>query len=133
LAEGINFNKKDESGETDSHYRIELPRSKKEVAHYIAKYLSKAYELPGQYGYISGHSSVLSSLKETTLMEGEYPEEEIRSLMKVTKVLRQPHVTIVCCDLLKLKAKFPKLYEIFEKQYQEFSSIITLPQKFNYV
>lgn len=133
LAEGISFNKKDESGDTDAHYRIELPRSKKEVAHYIAKYLSKAYELPGQYGYISGHSSILSSLKETTLMEGEYPEEEIRALMKVTKVLRQTHVTIVCCDLLKLKDKFPKLYAIFEKQYLEFSSIITLKQKFNYV
>jgi hypothetical protein len=133
LAEGISFDKKDESDDTNAHTRIELPRSKKEVAHYISKYLSKAYELPGQYGYISGHSSVLSSLKETTLMEGEYPEDEIRELMKVTKVIRQTHVTIVCCDLLKLKDKFPKLYKIFEKQYLEFSSIITLPQKFQYV
>lgn len=133
LAEGISFDKKEESEDTNAHTRIELPRSKKEVAHYIAKYLSKAYELPGVYGYISGHSSVLSSLKETCLMEGEYPEDEIRELMKVTKVLRQPHVTIVCCDLLKLKDKFPKLYAIFEKQYMEFSSIITLPQKFTYV
>lgn len=133
LQEGITFNKKDESEDTNAHTRIEMPRSKKEVAHYISKYLSKAYELPGQYGYISGHSSVLSSLKETTLMEGEYPEDEIRELMKVSKVLRKTHVTIVCCDLLKVKNKFPKLYAIFEEQYMLFSSIITLPQKFHYV
>jgi hypothetical protein len=119
--------------DSDSHYRIELPRNKRQTAAYIAKYMSKAYDLPGEYGYISGHSSVLNELKEVVLCEGDYPEEEINTLCKHYKVIRTEFVSIICADLLHVKKLCPLIGELFEAQYLEFSQKITLPQKFRYV
>jgi len=133
IGEGVSF-PADANGKTSqSHYRIELPRSKKEVSHYISKYLSKAYDLPGKYGYISGHSSILSKLKEVTVYTGDGFEDEIISLKKVARVCRKDYVTLLFCDLLSLKDLIPKLHAVFEEQYLRFSELITLPQKFFFV
>lgn len=133
MAEGVIFPSADTGKTSNSHYRIELPRSKKQVSHYISKYMSKAYDLPGVCGYISGHSSVLNKLKEVNVYEGDFEEKEVREIMKQAKVIHKDYVSIICCDLLTLKDKFPLIGSLFEKQYLEFSNLITLPQRFNYV
>ena len=131
LAENVVWPTNELGKDTSSHYRIELPRNKKQTARYIAKYLSKAYDLPGSYGYISGHSSLLDSLKDTVLIEGSWSEEEMNNLVSLHKVIRRDYVTIVCCDLLHIKSICPKLGALFEEQYIKFSEIITLPQRFH--
>lgn len=133
MAEGVIFPSDDTDKTSNSHYRIELPRSKKQVSHYISKYMSKAYDLPGVCGYISGHSSVLNKLKEVNVYEGDIEEKEVEEIMKQAKVIRKDYVSIICCNLLTLKDKFPLIGSLFEKQYLEFSNLITLPQRFNYV
>jgi hypothetical protein len=119
--------------DSTSHYRIEMPRSKEQVAHYISKYLSKVYEMPGEYGYLYGHSSILSKLKEKTIYEGDIEEKEIPLLMAKSKVITKDHVTIICADLLNLDSNLPKLAALFEAQYKEFTELIGLPQKFHFV
>lgn len=133
MAEGVIFPSAEDGKTSNSHYRIELPRSKKQVSHYISKYMSKAYDLPGVCGYIWGRSSILNQLKEVSIFEGDVEEAEVSLLMKAYKVIRKDYVSIICCDLLSIKDKFPKLAAIFEKQYLDFSNLITLPQRFNYV
>ncbi len=133
IGEGVSFTTKDSNNDTNAHTRIELPRSTKEVSHYISKYMSKAYELPGDYGYIAGFSNCLNKLPEIVIEPDSPVCEEIRQLMKISKVIKHDYVTIVCVDLLKVKDQFPKLFSVFEKQYLENSNQITLPQKFNYV
>jgi hypothetical protein len=130
ISEGVQWYTNDAGKETDSHYRIELPRSKRQVSHYISKYMSKAYDLPGEYGYISGHSSILNTLKEIVLIENDCPMDEIESLKSFSKVIKRDYVTIICNDLLSIKDKCPKLAAIFNEQYLKFSEIITLPQRF---
>lgn len=130
LAEGVIFPVGKNGKESQSHYRIELPRSKKEVSHYISKYLSKAYDLPGKYGYISGHSSILNKLKEVTVYTGEGFEEEIIKLKAVGKTIRHEYVTVIYANLLEIKVQFPKLHAVFEEQYLRFSQVLTLPQRF---
>lgn len=131
LAEGVQWSLNEKGEHTDSHYRIELPRNRRQTAHYIAKYLSKAYDLPGEYGYISGHSSILDSLKEIVLIEGDYPLDEVNRLCSMYKKIDRDYVSVICCDLLSVKDICPKLGSLFEEQYLRFSSLITLPQKFN--
>lgn len=133
LANGVEWCKNDKGLDTDSHYRIELPRNKKQTAHYISKYMNKAYDLPSEYGYISGHSSILNDLKEAVLIEGEYPTDEIDRLCKSFKVIRKEYVSIICADLLYVKKMCPLIGELFEAQYIEFSKKITLPQRFHEV
>lgn len=130
IAEGVKWYSNEAGKDTDSHYRIELPRNKKQISHYISKYMSKAYDLPGEYGYISGHSSVLNSLKEITLIENDCPLDEVEKLKSCSRVIRRDYVTIICNDLLTIKDKCPKLFAIFNEQYEKFSEIITLPQRF---
>jgi hypothetical protein len=130
IAEGVEWYSNEAGKDTDSHYRIELPRNKRQISHYISKYMSKAYDLPGEYGYISGHSSVLNSLREITLIENDCPMDEIIELKKISRVICRDYVTIICNDLLTIKDKCPKLFAIFNEQYEKFSEIITLPQRF---
>lgn len=133
LAQQIQWSTAENGSDSNSHYRIELPRNKRQTAAYVAKYMSKAYDLPGEYGYISGHSSVLDSLKEITFIENDLPMDEVRAIMAKNKVIRTDHVSIICCDLLRVKAIAPEIGAIFEQQYIEFSEKITLPQKFHEV
>jgi hypothetical protein len=133
LAESCVFPENEKGEESDSHSRIELPRNKRQTAKYISKYLSKAYELPGEYGYIAGFSPILSRLKEMVLTPDVPEVTEIRDIIKDSKVIRHDYVTFVCCDLLSLKEKYPGIGAIFEQQYIDFSIALTLPQKFNYI
>ncbi len=133
LAQNVKWTIAEDGADSESHYRIELPKNRQQTAHYIAKYMSKAYSLPGEYGYISGHSKVLDELKEVTLIENDWPQEEIKLLTDNFKVIRHDHVSIICCDLLELKEYCPVLGALFEKQYIEFSERITLPQRFTEV
>lgn len=133
LAEDVKWTTTVNGVDSNSHSRIELPRNRRQTAHYIAKYLSKAYDLPGEYGYISGHSSVLDSLKEIVLTEDEWPIDEINALKAHLKVISHDYITIICADLLSVKKIAPTIGALFEKQYIEFSERITLPQKFHYI
>ena len=65
MAEGVKWPLNEKGKPTNAHTRIELPKNKRLIAHYIAKYMSKAFEMPKEYGYISGHSEVLEDLKES--------------------------------------------------------------------
>ena len=133
IAEGVQWPLTISGKHSESHYRIELPRSKKAISHYISKYMSKAYDLPGNFGYISGHSRILTDLKETVLIENEIDEIELKSLMRSSKIVNRDYVSLVFVDLLSIKYAAPKLFAVFEAQYLNFTSRITLPQKFNYI
>lgn len=133
LAENVKWTITEAGADSNSHYRIELPRNAKQAAHYIAKYMSKAYDLPGEYGFISGHSKILDTLKELTIIEGNYPLNEINKLCDLNKVIRKDYVSIICCNLLHVKHICPELFALFESQYISFSQAITLPQKFHEV
>lgn len=133
LAENVVWPLNADGSECNAHTRIELPRNRRQTAHYISKYLSKAYDLPGNYGYISGHSSVLDELKEFTMAEDVYPVAELNRLIDHFKTIRKDYVTVICCDLLKIKEMCPIIGALFEEQYLAFSQRITLPQKFHYV
>ncbi len=133
LAENVRWTITETGADSNSHYRIELPRNVKQAAHYIAKYMSKAYDLPGEFGFISGHSKILDELKELTIIEGNYPLSEINHLCNVNKVIRKDYVSVICCDLLSIKKICPELFALFESQYISFSKAITLPQKFHVV
>lgn len=133
IGEGVSFSVEGSKNDSNSHTRIELPRSPKQVSHYISKYMSKAYELPGDFGYIAGFSPVLKSLPEL-LVEPDSPlTEEIRALLKSEKVIKHEYVSIICVDLLKVKERAPNLFAVFESQYLANSELITLPQKFTFV
>jgi hypothetical protein len=133
IAAGVLWPKNEFGIETASHYRIELPKSKKAISHYISKYMSKAYDLPGNFGYISGHSRILTDLKETVLIENEIDELELKSLMSRSKIINRDYVSLVFHDLLTIKSIAPKLFAVFEAQYVAFNKAISLTQKFNYV
>lgn len=133
IAEGIEFPLVESGGTSNAHSRIELPRNKKQVSKYISKYMSKAYDLPGSFGYISGHSSILNQLKEVVLSEGWFDRDELNRLTDLCKVIYKDYVTIICVNLLFCQDVAPKLAAVFEKQYIEFSNLITLPQKFQVV
>jgi len=130
IAEGVEWPVNEQGQPTTSHYRIEVPKSKKQIAHYVAKYMSKAYDLPRIFGYISGHSKVLADCHEVNIIEGDLPWDELDRIMSKSKVIRGQYVSHVCCDLLQVKAIAPKIGALFEEQYLRFTQILTLPQKF---
>lgn len=133
LAEGVVWSKTIEGKDTESHYRIELPRNKKCVSKYISKYMSKAYDLPKKFGYVWGYSRILKDLKEQQIHEYDLPYDEIQAIKKANKVIVHDYVTHICCNLLKVEKIAPTIYDIFMEQYIRFSEAITLKQKFKYV
>lgn len=133
VAEGVVWPLNEYGKDTTSHYRIELPHNAKQVSHYIAKYMSKAYDLPGNCGYVYGYSRVLKELKECDLSEWEIDEKEYLDLKRNYKTISHDYTQHICCNLLHVKKIAPKLFELFSQQYVEFSNKITLPQKFKYV
>lgn len=123
-----------ESGkDTNSHSRIELPKSRRLVAHYIAKYMSKAYELPKELGYISGHSEVLETCKEMKFIENDLPKDEVLELMKHYRTIRDQFITHICVDLRYIQTIAPTIYYYFMQQFKSFQESICLPQKYWYV
>lgn len=133
INEGVEWPNNKAGKDTTSHYRIELPKSKKMVASYIAKYMSKAYELPKQYGYLTGHSQEIDACREIQLFEGTELEEEIFKMCQKYKIVGTKYVKHLCVDLMTIKDMFPGIFALFEKQYLNFSETLTLLQKFKYV
>ena len=133
LAEGVKWPLTESGKDTSSHYRIELPRNKKYTASYISKYMSKGQGLPISYGYISGHSKVLDTLKNTSIIVNDLDNDELNRLASCSKVIHSEYVNLICTDLLHAQKIAPKIYDLFYSQYLRFSEIITLPQKFTYV
>jgi len=133
LEQGVKWPKNKKGEDTTSHYRIELPRNKKQTSSYISKYIVKGCELPKGHGYIIGCSEILKELKETVLIESEIENTELWNLIKSNKTIYTDYVGIICCDLLKVKKIAPMLYNIFLKQYYSFRDTLTLPQRFQTV
>ena len=133
IAEGVNWPLNDKGKDTTSHYRVELPKTARQVSHYIAKYMSKAYDIPGKLGYVYGNSRILTELKETDVSEWEIDMNEYKELKKGYKTISHDYTQHICCNLLQVKKVAPKLFELFNQQYVQFSEKITLPQKFKYV
>ena len=128
MAEGVQWPLNEKGKPTNAHTRIELPKNKRLIAHYIAKYMSKAYELPKEYGYISGHSEVLEDLKEVTFIESELPTDELTAICKQFKTIKDTFVTHTCVDLLQIKDIAPIIFEYFRQQYEGFKEMISLPE-----
>jgi hypothetical protein len=130
IAQGVEWPLNEKGKDTSSHYRIELPHNPRQASHYISKYMSKGHQLPKSYGYLFGKSDILSKLEEITIIETDLPQGEIEEIRKHSKVITHDYVTIVCCDLLQVKDYAPGIFSVFEEQYLNFSSQITLPQRF---
>lgn len=133
IAQGVRWTVNDKGEDTNAHTRIELPRSRKLIAHYIGKYMSKAYELPREYGYISGHSAILTDLKEPRYIEGDLPKDELLALADNFRTIRGDFVTHCSVDLRRVQYIAPTVYYWFLKQFNEFQDLLTLPQKYWYV
>jgi hypothetical protein len=133
MAEGVEWPLNEKGQHTDSHYRIELPANKKHVARYIAKYLSKAFGLPREYGYVAGHSAVIDDCKELHLFPGDYSLGELEALREVSFMIVTDYLCHFSVDLIDFLHLTPSLGSLFRKQVIEFSERLTLPQKFSYV
>jgi len=132
IAQGVHWPLNAAGKHTDSHYRIELPRNGKQVSHYISKYLSKAYELPRNLGYVAGRSQVLVDCKELHLFPDEYDYDEINTLKSMSYYIEYDHFSHICCDLKMFKGMCPWLYSVFMGQVSNFSEKLSLPQKFHF-
>lgn len=132
LQEGVKWPKNEKGKDTDSHYRIELPRSRRLISHYIAKYMSKAYDLPRELGYLTGCSEVLKKCKEINYIESELPKDEILTLQKSFRTIKDQFLTHTCIDIRRIQAIAPIIHYHFMKQFEMFQEAITLPQKYWY-
>lgn len=130
MAQGVKWPVTEKGKHTDSHYRIELPKNKKLAAAYIAKYMSKAFPLPKEYGYVAGHSADLKHCKEIRFIPSVAEYEEIRGIREHSYTIEGDYFTHICCDLLQLRKQFPLIGALFEQMYIEFSQKLTLEQKF---
>lgn len=130
IAEGVVWPSGSDGKDANAHYRIEIPKSKKQTASYIAKYLSKAYDLPGSYGYIAGWSRILTELKEIVITEGDSLHQSLYSLVRNVKCICRDFTSFYCIDLLSCKDQSAEIFELFEQHYIKWSNLITLPQKF---
>lgn len=133
LAQGVKWPTDEKGVDFNSHTRIELPRSRKLVAHYISKYMSKAHALPRELGYVAGHSKILEELEEPKYIQGDLPQEEILDLYQYGRTIRDLFLTHCCIDLRRVQSVAPTLYYYFMKQFERFQAQISLPQKYWYV
>ncbi len=133
MAEGVNWPVNEKGVHTDSHYRIELPKNKRQVSRYISKYLSKAYELPKELGYIWGKSKILIDCKENIYWEPEINMDEVRKLAKHFKTIITEYVALTLFEWEKVKEMAKDLYWLFKRQFFEFQEKITQKQKYWYV
>jgi len=132
IAEGVVWPESTTGKDTNAHTRIELPKNSQQAGHYMSKYMSKAYELPKECGYIWGKSAVLDQCQEYTFMEGTLQENELDAIREHGKLVGDKYVSHLVIDLLKVQKYAPRIFEIFQDQYMAFYQILTLPQKFNY-
>lgn len=133
IAEGVQWPVNEKGKHTDAHYRIELPRNKKHVSNYVAKYMSKGFEIPKEFGYVAGCSADIKKCKEITIIPSYEEYIEIGKIREKCYTLEGEYCTHICVDLLQVAKQFPLLGALFEKQYLEFSKTLTLEQKFTEV
>jgi hypothetical protein len=133
INQGVQWPLNEKGVHTDSHYRIESPKNRKQVAAYISKYLSKAHYLPRKLGYIAGHSAVLDNCKEIELFPDEYDYSEINAIAKIHYTIYDEYYTHICCNLNFCKKIAPGLHAVFKSMYEQFVETLTFEQKFNYI
>lgn len=133
INQGVQWPLNEKGVHTDSHYRIESPKNRKQVAAYISKYLSKAHYLPRELGYIAGHSAVLDNCKEIELFPGEYDYEEVAAVAKIHHTIYEEFFTHICCNLAFCEKIAPGLHAVFKEMLHEFSIKLSFPQKFDYI
>lgn len=130
IAQDVVFEKKANGKDTSAHTRIELPRSKKLVSYYIAKYLSKAYSIPRELGYVAGHSEGLEKCKEELFIEGDLNKDELLLLQNTFRTIKDQFITHVCVDLRVLKDCVPDIFSNFDRQFKKFQELITHEQRY---
>lgn len=130
LGEGVEWPLNEKGVQTESHYRIELPKKAKLVAHYISKYMAKGQEVPKEIGRLWGHSAVLDECKEYTFVENELPSDEIRALTEQFKTISDLFFSHVCVNLKRIKEIAPTIFEAFTMQVKEFERKLCFEQKF---
>jgi hypothetical protein len=124
--------KYDNGKDYNSHTRIELPRSKKMAAAYIAKYMTKEGFIVEPVGRLWGASDCIKKCKELILIENDVNVVEYHKLLDCRKVIQDDFMTFVCVDWFEVKDIAPDLYRQFLRQYYKFSEIISLEQKFKF-
>jgi hypothetical protein len=144
MNEGVIWPVNDLGKQTESHYRIELPRNSKIASSYIAKYMSKGDEMEIESidpitnkiyktGYLWGQSKQLKDLKEIAITEDMFETEEMFTLINKYKLVVKDFVSHLCVDIMKVKLIAPSIFGYFEKQFYSFQELLSLPQKFQYV
>jgi hypothetical protein len=131
IGAGAVWNTNEKGKETNSHTRIEIPKSKKLIAHYIAKYMSKGHELPYDYGYIWGRSEGFEHCEEEIFIEDSINNTELLLLQNTFRTIKDQFITHVCCDLRVLKDCVPRIYEIFMIQFKDFEDKLSHEQKYH--
>jgi Sec-independent protein translocase protein TatA len=130
IAAGAHWSGNEKGKDTNSHTRIEIPRSKKLIAHYIAKYLSKGHELPYDYGYIWGKSEGFELCKEERFIIDYFKDSELLLIQNTFRTIRDQFITHTCVDMRLLKTMVPELWKIFERQFLDFQEKLCHPQKY---
>lgn len=133
IGQGVRWPVNEKGVHTNSHTRIEIPHSRRQINHYIAKYLSKGEELPSEFGFIWGFSDILKQCEEIVLEEGEYDQQEVQKLKKFYKVIEHDFFTHICVDPAKIKKIAPELYRAFKEQALLISYTLSLPQRFQFI
>lgn len=133
MNENIDWPVSDNGKDTNSHSRIELPKSKRMVSAYLAKYMGKTDYVTENVGSLWGKSKVLDDCKEIQLIENDIDGEEYRKLAEVSRYYESEFVTFISVEWWKIKSFCPEIYKVFEKQYMDFSQRITQDQKFDRV
>lgn len=130
IGNGAHWKVNNKGKETNSHTRIELPRSRKLIAHYISKYMSKGHELPIDYGYIWGKSEGFEKCKEEIHIEDFDKNTELLMLSNTFRTISDQFIKHICVDIRLLKTAIPNIYREFEKQFYEFQAILCHEQKY---
>lgn len=133
LAQNVVWPLNEKGEQSSSHSRIELPRNDKHTGHYLSKYMSKAYDLPKECGLIWGKSEIFNTLKETVLIESDIEYSELEILKAHGKLVGDQFVSHLCIDLLTVKEFAPKLFAVFQIQFNEFQRELCLPQHFFFI
>jgi hypothetical protein len=130
IGAGASWKVNEKGKETNSHTRIEIPRSKKLIAHYIAKYMSKGHELPYEFGYIWGKSEGFEDCKEEIFILDSFINSDLALIQNTFRTIKDQFITHTCVDLRLLKSLVPQLWEIFERQFLDFQEKLCHPQKY---
>jgi len=94
---------------TESHYRIELPRSNKAIVTICPNTCQKLMPCRAYTDIISGHSKLLDECTDIKIIESDIPFDELERIMNGHKVIHGSICLISVLDLLRVKKKHLKL------------------------